>query len=121
MDGESKDLIVKVKTEPDHNSQKAKELLEWLKNKGGEVLKSLESVFDTVTGRTVLEKIAEYVQESEAVNTAMATRIYDLLDREARLRKRVTAAEAAHKRFLVISSVLHAACICAIVYLAFSR
>ena len=49
----------------------------------------MESGFNTVTGRAALEKIAAYVQESEAVNTAMATRIYDLLDREARLSERV--------------------------------
>jgi hypothetical protein len=95
-------------------SAKTKEALEYLKRKGSDALQSVESVFSTVTGKAVLEKVATYIQESEAVNTALATRIYDLLDRETRLRERVAAAEKTSKRhtyWLIAISVVYAASI----------
>jgi hypothetical protein len=94
-----------------HNySDKAKEALVWFKGKGSDALQSLESAFGTVTGKAALERVAAYIQESEAVNTAMATRIYDLLDRDARLRKRVKAAERT-ANWLIVASVIYAAAI----------
>jgi hypothetical protein len=101
-------------------SDKAKEALGWLKDKGSDALQLADSAFGTVTGKAALEKVAAYIQESEAVNTAMATRIYDLLDREARLRKRVTAAEKTAK-WLIAVSIVYAAGIGVILYLVLSR
>lgn len=101
-------------------SDKAKETLGWLKDKGSDALQLADSAFGTVTGKAALEKVAAYIQESEAVNTAMATRIYDLLDREARLRKRVTAAEKTVK-WLIAISIVYGAGIGVILYLVLSR
>jgi hypothetical protein len=98
-------------------SDTAKNALEWLKGKGSDALQSIESVFSTVTGKKALEQVAAYVQESEAVNTAMATRIYELLDREARLHKRLLAVE---KR-LTASLCIHVAIIGIVFYLLLRR
>jgi hypothetical protein len=98
-------------------SAKAKEAFEWLKGWG-------ESVFDTVTGKAVFEKVAEYLQESEAVNTALATRIYDLLDRETRMLERLAAVEKTSKRhayWLSATSVVSVASIGLILYLVIHR
>jgi len=88
-------------------SAKAKEAFEWLKGWG-------ESVFDTVTGKAVFEKVAEYLQESEAVNTALATRIYDLLVFS-------TAASKRHAYWLSATSVVSVASIGLILYLVIHR
>jgi hypothetical protein len=71
------------------------------------VVSKVEQGFDTVTGKAVLQKVAEFAQELDAVNTAMATRIYDLLDREAKLRERLRIVEAdnRHYRKLVYASL----------------
>ena len=90
--------------EADANSYslRAKEALEslvqWLRKGATQTAGTIEGAFNTVTGKAVLEKVAAYLQEMEAVNTAMATRIYDLLDREAKTKKRLAAAEATNKR-----------------------
>ena len=105
-------------------SAKAKEALEYLKRKGSDALQSVESVFSTVTGKTALEKVAAYIQESEAVNTALATRIYDLLDRETRLRERLTSVEKTSKRltiWLIVASVVYVATIGVVLYLLLHR
>jgi hypothetical protein len=104
----------------DSSSNKTKEVVEWLKSKRSDALQLADSAFGTVTGKAALEKIAAYVQESEAVNTAMATRIYDLIDREDRLRKRVTAAEKTAK-WLIRASIVYASSIGLILYLVLSR
>lgn len=101
-------------------SDKAKKALGWLKGKSSDARRLTESAFGTVTGKAALEKVVVYIQESEAVNTAMATRIYDLLDRDARLRKRVAAAEKTAK-WLIRASVVYAASIGLILYLVLSR
>jgi hypothetical protein len=104
--------------------QRAKDLFDLAQKAGGDVLQSVETVFHTVTGKAVLEKVAAYVQESEAVNTAMATRIYDLLAREEVLRVGIAATEKTsrrHRRWLLASVIAHAATISAIVYLLLSR
>lgn len=114
---------------PDNNSgsnysAKAKESLEYLKRKGSDALQSVESVFSTVTGKAALEKVAAYIQESEAVNTAMATRIYDLLDRETRLRERLTAVENTSRHltiWLILASLVYVASVGVIFYLLLHR
>jgi hypothetical protein len=104
-----------------HNySDKAKQALGWLTGKSSDALQLADSALGTVSGKAALEKVAAYVQESEAVNTAMATRIYDLIDREDRLRKRVTAAEKTAK-WLIGASIVYAASIGLILYLVLSR
>jgi hypothetical protein len=104
-----------------HNhSGKTKEVFGWLKGKSLDALQSVESAFGTVTGKAALEKVASYIQESEAVNAAMATRIYDLLDRDARLRKRVKTAENT-ANWLIVVSVIYAAAIGLLLYLVLSR
>jgi hypothetical protein len=100
-------------------SAKAKEALGWCKGKGSDALQSVEAVFSTVTGKAALEKVAAYIQESEAVNTAMATRIYDLLDRETRLLERLAAVEKTgkrHSKCLIAASVVYAASLGLILY-----
>jgi hypothetical protein len=109
-----------------HNySDKAKDALRWLKTKGSDALQSAESAFNTVTGKEALEKVASYIQESEAVNAAMATRIYNLLDREALLQERVAATEKTSKRhttWLIATSVVYGASIIGfILYLVLRR
>jgi hypothetical protein len=77
-----------------------------------------------VTGKAALEKLAAYIQESEAVNAAMATRIYDLLDRETRLRERLTAVENTSRRltiWLILASLVNVASIGVIFYLLLHR
>jgi len=105
-------------------SDKAGDAMDWLKGKGSEALQSAESVFSTVSGKAALQKVAAYIQESDAVNTAMATRIYDLLDREDRLQDRVSKAEKtirANSRLLLVSLVIHAVSIGLIIYLVLNR
>jgi len=105
-------------------SDKAKDALTWLKSKGSDALQSVESAFSTVTGKAALEKVAAYIQESEAVNAAMATRIYDLLDRETRLRERLTAVENTSRRltiWLILASFVYVASIGVIFYLLLHR
>jgi hypothetical protein len=105
-------------------SDKAKDALKWLRNKGSDAFQTLESTFSTVTGKAALEKVAVYIQESEAVNTAMATRIYDLLDRETRLRERLTAVENTSRRltiWLIVAFLVYVASIGVIFYLLLHR
>lgn len=65
--------------------------------------------------------MAEYLQEVEAVNTALATRVYDLLDREAKLRGRLSAAEAKISRIIVAVVVCMTLELATIIYLAATR
>lgn len=108
-------------------SAKAEEALEYLKRRGSDALQSVESVFSTVTGKAALEKVAAYIQESEAVNTAMATRIYDLLDRLAAAEARVTVVETTSNRYkrrtswLIAASAVYSSFIGVILYLVLSR
>jgi hypothetical protein len=105
-------------------SQAGRDVLSSLQKAGNDLLRSAESALSTSTGKKVLEKIAEYVQESEAVNTAMATRIYDLLDREVRFRERLTAVEkqyASLRNWLLVSAVFSATCLAICLYLLLKR
>jgi len=113
----------KAKSEPETDmwSQKAKDALNWLKDRGSDAVQSVESVFSTVTGKAALDKVTAYIQESEAVNTAMATRIYDLLDRQARLQERVAAAEKTSKRHFYWLLASSAVSIILVLYLVLSR
>jgi hypothetical protein len=45
---------------------------------------------DTVTGKAVIEEVVKFAQETEAVNTAIVTRIYQILDSQAKLEKEIT-------------------------------
>jgi glycerol-3-phosphate dehydrogenase len=44
---------------------------------------------DTVTGKSVIEEVIKFAQETDAVNTAIVTRIYQILDRQAELEKAI--------------------------------
>lgn len=44
---------------------------------------------DTVTGKSVIEEVVKFAQETDAVNTAIVTRIYQILDRQAKLEKEI--------------------------------
>jgi glycerol-3-phosphate dehydrogenase len=44
---------------------------------------------DTVTGKAVIEEVVRFAQETDAVNTAIVTRIYQILDSQANLEKEV--------------------------------
>ena len=59
------------------------------------VMKKVERGFDTITGKAVLEQVASFAQEMDAVNTALATRIYELLDRQAKTEKEQVGMNAA--------------------------
>jgi hypothetical protein len=112
------DVIKEQSTEESDNySDKVKQGMDWLKQKGQDVINHIESTFDTVSGRAALQQIAAYAQESEAVNTAMATRIYDLLDREARLQVRVAAAERKIRQLIWVTVAVSGITWVAILYL----
>jgi len=97
----------KAKSNPEKNlqSQTGREFLNTLQKAGSDLMRSAGSVLDTFTGKKVLEKIVEYVQESDEVNTAMATRIYDLLDRQTRLTARLSRVEGWLAAGLVVNGV----------------
>lgn len=61
---------------------------------------------------------------SDDLNAPMRARIYELADREARLRLRITDVERSnrkHARWLIASLVLHAVSLAVIGYLVFTR
>ena len=68
---------------------------------------------DTVSGKAVIEQVIKFAQETDAVNTAIVTRIYEILGRQAKLEERQRRA----RNFLNISLVLNVLCIFAIVYI----
>jgi glycerol-3-phosphate dehydrogenase len=53
------------------------------------VADAVEKGMDTVTGKAVIEEVAKFAQEADAVNTAIVTRIYQILDRQAKLEKEI--------------------------------
>jgi len=99
-------------------SPTGREVLNSLQKAGTDLLRSAESAFSTLTGKKVLEKVGQYIQESDDVNTAMATRIYDLLDRQGRLSSRLSRVE----KWLAVSLVLNGLGIIGFVfYVLFTR
>ena len=108
----------------DNNSPPVTKLLKLIKKGGEAALRPLESAFGTFTGKSALEAVAASIQENEAVNAAIATRIYDLQDREEALRKRLAVIEKKTTklaRWLVGSAIVYAAIIAGILYLVLSR
>lgn len=77
------------------------------------VLGGIGKGFDTVTGKAVLEKVTKYAQETDAVNTAIVTRIYQILDHETKLEKAINRT----RRLAIVSVVLNVLCGGLIVYL----
>jgi hypothetical protein len=93
---------------------------DWLKGRKDATVAAVGHGFDTLTGKAALEKVAEFVQETEAVNVALATRIYELLDCEAKLRERLLKLEADNRKYrhlVVVTFALHAIWLCVIGYL----
>jgi hypothetical protein len=91
-------------------AKKAKDGVIRMKNS---VVDALEKGMDTVTGKAVIEKVDKFALAYDAVNTAIVTRIYEILDRQ-------TKSEARHERtrsLLILSLVLNAFSIFAIVYI----
>ena len=91
---------------------------------------------DTVTGKAVIEQVVKFAQETDAVNTAIVTRIYQILDRQTKLEEEIKDAQTKlqdeikdeqrkHKwtrTLAFVSIALNACCIFAIVYiLIFAR
>src|ERR1700739_124287 len=75
---------------------------------------------DTVTGKAVIEHVAKFAQETDAVNTAIVTRIYQILDRQTMLEQEIKDAKLNHNRTRILgymSIALNACCIFAIVYI----
>ena len=104
----------------DDNSHSVTKILSLLKKGGEAALRPLESAFGTFTGKAALEAVAASIQENEAVNAAIATRIYDLQDREETLRKRLAIVEKKYTRlarWLIAGAIVHAAGIAGILYL----
>lgn len=102
------------------NSRSVTKILNVIKKGGEAALRPLESAFGTFTGKAALEAVAASIQENEAVNTAIATRIYDLQDREEVLRQRLAIVEKKYTqlaKWLVASAIVHAAVIAGVVYL----
>lgn len=62
---------------------------------------------DTVTGKAVIRDIGRFAQESDAINTAIVTRIYEILDRQKILEHSNEIANSRHSvtRGLVIASL----------------
>jgi hypothetical protein len=105
---------------PDDNSHSVTKILNLIKKGGEAALRPLESAFGTFTGKAALEAVATSIQENEAVNAAIATRIYDLQDREEALRKRLAIVENKYTRlvrWVVASAMVYAAVITGILYL----
>ena len=50
---------------------------------------AVEKRIDTVSGKAVIEQVAKFAQETDAVNTAIVTQIYYILDRQAKLEKEI--------------------------------
>jgi len=93
----------KSSPEKDLQSPTGREFLKTLQKAGSDLVRSAGSVLDTFTGKKVLEKVVEYIQENDDVNNAMATRIYDLLDRQAGVTARLSRVE----KWLVASLALN--------------
>jgi hypothetical protein len=102
------------------NSHSVTKILNVIKKGGEAALRPLESAFGTLTGRAALEAVAAAIQENEAVNSAIATRIYDLQERDEALRKRLAIVEKKYTRlvrWLIASAIVHAIAIVGILYL----
>lgn len=96
---------------------KTKKAAEWAKRTGKLATKPLEDVLNAVTGKAALNKIAELVRECEAVNTAMATQLYALLDREESFRKTIRL----YKLYFVGSLILQVVTLGGFLYLLLRR
>lgn len=84
------------------------------------VVEKVEHGFDTVTGKAVLEQVAAFAQEMEAVNTALATRMCELLDRQSKLEGELASAVAAssrNRKLIAISLILNLVSVCTLGYL----
>lgn len=53
---------------------------------------------DTITGKAVLEEMAKFAQETEAVNTAVVTHVLQLHDQHAKLDGRLRSYQADYER-----------------------
>jgi len=107
-----------------NNSHSVTKILNLIKKGGEAALRPLESAFGTFTGKAALEAVAASIQENEAVNTAMATRIYDLQDREEALRKRLATVEKKSRqlaRWVVAAAIVYAAGIGGVLYLVLRK
>ena len=91
---------------------------------------------DTVTRKAAMEHVVKFAQETDAVNTAIVTRIYQVLDRQTKLEEEIKDAQTKlqdeikdeqrkHKWTRTLASVslaLNACCIFTLVYiLIFAR
>lgn len=104
----------------DGNSHSVTKILNVIKKGGDAALRPLESAFGTFTGKAALEAVAAAIQENEAVNSAIATRIYDLQERDEALRKRLAVVEKKYMRlvrWIIASAIIYAGCIAGILYL----
>ena len=63
---------------------------------------------DTVTGKAVLREVGRFAQESDAINTAIVTRIYEILDSQKKLEMANESVKSRHRmtRRLVIASLV---------------
>ena len=94
----------------------------WLKDS---VVNGIGKGIDTVSGKAVLEEVAKFAQETDAINTAIVTQIYQLLNRQTKLEREIKDEQGKHRwtRILGYTSIaLNGCCIFAIVYmLIFAR
>lgn len=79
-------------------SQVAKQALSRLRDWSQSILRPVGSAVGAVTGQTALDEVTSYIQENEAINTALATRVYDLLERESVTSKRMAETERPNVR-----------------------
>jgi hypothetical protein len=104
-----------------HGAKRAKDRVFGIKDS---VVSGIGKGFDTVTGKMVIEKVTEFAQETDAVNTAIVTRIYQLLDRQKTLEHEIKDTQKRHGRtrvLLIVSLFLNASCVLAIISLFVSK
>ena len=96
--------------------------IRWLKKARDKAIRLKSSMvnavgkeMDTVTGKAVMEQVDKFAQEYDAVNTAIVTQIYYILDRQAKLEKEITYKTS--RRILIISLVWNAISTVAIIYI----
>jgi hypothetical protein len=98
----------------------SRSVVKLVRTAGSGLRRSAESALGTYTGEGNSKEVAGCLQELDAVNTALATRIYDLLDRDANLRDRVARSEKKIK-WLIRGLVCLAAFVAVMLYMVLKR
>jgi hypothetical protein len=79
----------------------------------GAVVSKVEGAVSMITGQAVIQDVAKFAQETDAINTAIVTRIYELIEQNKLLRGR----HEKTRKLVVLSLVLNCALMCAVIML----